>query len=305
MIANRVAYGETLAELMKENPNIVVLDADAGKSTGAIAAKAAFPDRYISLGIAEQNMMGFAAGLATCGKIPFAATFAVFTSMRAVEQFRQAICLQKVNVKIAGTHAGLETGPDGSTHQSVEDVAIIRSIPNVRLLVPGSPNASRKLTRLAAELPGPVYLRFSKDPAPELYSETEEFPLGGSKELCSGNDAAIMAYGNMVSVAREAAETLEKAGKKVRVLDMYSIKPIDEDAIIRAAKETKGIVTIEDHSIIGGLGGAVAEVVSSKSPAKVIRLGIQDSFGRTGDAAGLYKVYGLTAENIVKAVGEL
>ena len=305
MTANRIAYGETLVELMKENPNIVVLDADAGKSTGAIAAKAVFPDRYISLGIAEQNMFGFAAGLATCGKIPFAATFAVFTSMRAVEQFRQTACLQKLNVKIAGTHAGLETGPDGSTHQSVEDVAIIRSLPNVRLLAPGSPNASRKLTRLAAGLEGPVYLRYSKDPAPELYSETEDFPLGGSKELHSGNDAAILAYGNMVCVALEAAKLLEKAGKKVRVLDMYSIKPVDEDAIIRAAKETKGIVTIEDHNVIGGLGGAVAEVVCSKSPAKVIRLGIQDRYGKAGEAAELFKLFGLTAENIVKAVESL
>jgi len=305
MIANRIAYGETLVELMKENPNIVVLDADAGKSTGAIVAKAAFPDRYISVGIAEQNMFGYAAGLATCGKIPFAATFAVFTSMRAVEQFRQTACLQKLNVKIAGTHAGLETGPDGATHQSVEDVAIIRSLPNVRLLVPGSPNASRKITRLAAALEGPVYLRFSKDPTPELYSETEDFPLGGSKELCSGNDAAIMAYGNMISVALEAAKMLEKTGKKVRVLDMYSIKPIDEDAITRAAKETKGIITIEDHNVIGGLGGAVSEVVSSKHPTKVIRLGIQDCFGRSGDAPGLFKLYGLTAENIIKAVESL
>ena len=305
MIANRVAYGETLVELLGENPDIVVLDVDAGRSTGAIPVKAAFPERYISLGIAEQNMMGFAAGLALCGKIPFAATFAVFTSMRAVEQFRQTACLQQLNVKIAGTHSGLETGADGATHQSVEDVAIIRSLPNVRLLVPGSPNASRKLTRLAASLAGPVYLRFSKDPAPELYSEAEDFPLGGSKELSTGSDAAIMAYGNMVTVALEAAKTLEKSGKKVRVLDMYSVKPIDEDVIVRAAKETRGIITIEDHNIIGGLGGAVAEVVTLKHPAKVIRLGIKDCFGKTGDPAGLYKLYGLTAENIIKAVESL
>ena len=305
MIANRIAYGETLIELMKENPNIVVLDADAGNSTSAFPVKAAFPDRYISLGIAEQNMLGYAAGLATCGKIAFAASFAVFTSMRAVEQFRQTACLQNLNVKIAGTHAGLETGPDGSTHQSVEDVAIIRSIPNVRLLVPGSPNASRKLTRLAAALEGPVYLRFSKDPAPELYPEPDEFPLGGSKELSSGNDAAIMAYGNMVPVALEAARTLENTGKKVRVLDMYSIKPIDEEAILKAARETKGIITVEDHNIIGGLGGAVSEVLCSRQPAKVIRLGLQDCFGRSGDAAGLLKLYGLSVEDIVKAVGSL
>jgi transketolase len=290
---------------MGKNPNIVVLDVDAGKSTGAIAAKSAYPERYISLGIAEQNMMGFAAGLAACGKIPFAATFAVFTSMRAVEQFRQAICLTNLNVKIAGTHSGLETGPDGATHQSVEDLAIIRAIPNVRLLVPGSPNASVKLTRLAAETAGPVYLRFSKDPTEELYSETEEFPLGGSKDLRHGDYAAVFAYGNMVSVALAAADMLEKSGKKIRVIDMYSIKPIDEEAIIKAARETKGLVTIEDHSVIGGLGGAVAEVSSLKQPARVIRIGIQDRFGRTGAPAALYQHYGLSAESIVQAVETL
>jgi transketolase len=305
MIANRVAYGETLIELAGENPNIVVLDADVGKSTGTLQFKSVYPDRYIDLGIAEQNMLGMAAGLASCGKIPFAATFGVFTSMRAVEQLRNAVCYTNLNVKVAGTHAGLETGQDGATHQAIEDIAIIRSIPNIRLFAPSTPNASRKLTRLAAGLEGPVYLRFGKDPAEELYPDTEEFPLGGSKQLRGGNDAAICACGNMLVTALEAAKTLEAAGTHVRVIDMYSLKPIDEEAIIRAAKETRGIITIEDHSVIGGLGGAVSEVVSERHPAHVIRIGLKDCFGRSGDMKSLHALYGLTADAIIKAVQSL
>jgi transketolase len=304
-IANRVAFGETLVELGKENPQIVVVDADAGKASGTIVFKQAFPDRFIDVGIAEQDMIGVSAGLASCGKIPFAATFGVFTSMRAVEQIRNAACYTKLNVKVAGTHAGLETGQDGGTHQAIEDIAIIRSLPNMKLFVPATPNATRKLTRLAAALDGPVYLRFGKEAAEELYPESEEFPAGGSKQLKDGGDAAIIACGNMVVVALGAAKKLEALGKKVRVIDMYSIKPIDEDAIVRAARETKGIVTVEDHSIIGGLGGAVCEVVADKAPARVLRIGLKDLFGRSGDMKGLHKMYGLTEENIVETVMKL
>lgn len=302
MIANRVAYGDTLIELAKEDPNIVVVDADVGKSTGTIQFKKVFPERFIDIGIAEQNMIGVAAGLASCGKIPFAASFGVFTSMRAVEQLRNAVCYTKLNVKVAGTHAGLETGQDGATHQAIEDMAIIRSIPNIRLLVPASPNATRKLTRLAAELDGPVYLRFGKDPAEEFYPDDESFPLGGSKKLREGNDAAIFACGNMVPVALEAAAILQTKGKQVRVVDMYSIKPMDDSAVVSAARETKGIVTIEDHSIVGGLGGAVSEIVTEKAPVKVVRLGLKDVFGRSGDTKGLHQLYGLTADSLVEAV---
>jgi transketolase len=304
-IANRVAYGDTLIELARENPDIVVLDADVGKSTGTIQFKKAVPDRFIDVGIAEQNMIGVAAGLASCGKIPFAATFGVFASMRAVEQLRNAACYTRLNVKVAGTHAGLETGPDGATHQAIEDIAIIRSLPNMTLFAPSTPNVSRKLTRLAAAIDGPVYLRFGKDPAEELYPDTEEFPLGGSKVLRDGRDAAVFACGNMVVVALEAAKILEGRGKKVRVIDMYSLKPLDEAAIIRAAEETRGIVTIEDHSVIGGLGGAVCEVTAAKRPARVVRIGLQDKFGRSGDAKGLHELYGLTAKSVVDAVEAL
>jgi transketolase len=304
-IANRVAYGDTLIELAKENPNIVVLDADVSKSTGTAQFKKPFPDRFITVGIAEQNMMGLAAGLASCGKIPFAATFGVFASMRAVEQVRNAICYTKLNVKIAGTHAGTETGPDGATHQAIEDIAIIRSIPNIILLVPSTPNATRKLTRAAAVIDGPVYLRFGKDPAEEFYAEGEEFPVGGSKQLRDGRDATIIACGNMLAVALRAADELARRGTQVRVIDMYSIKPIDEAAILRSAAETRGIVTIEDHNVLGGLGGAVSEVTATHHPTRVIRVGLQDVFGHSGDAAGLRALYGLTPEKLIEAVGSL
>lgn len=297
-IANRMAYGETLVELGKENTNIVVVDADASKSSGAIKFKEAIPERFINVGIAEQNMVGVAAGLATCGKIAFAASFGVFTSMRAVEQFRNSVCYTGLNVKLAGTHAGLETGEDGGTHQAVEDIGIIRSIPTTTLFVPSTPNCTRKLTRLAASIYGPVYIRLGKDPAEELYPENEEFRLGGSKQLRDGDDATVMACGNMVAVAVEAAGILEAKGKKVRVIDMYSVKPIDEEAIVRAARETPGIVTVEDHSIIGGLGAAVCEVTAEKHPARVIRMGLKDEFGRAGKMPGLHVLYGLTAKRI-------
>jgi len=305
MIANRVAFAEALIELAGKDPRIVVLDPDVAKSSGTLAFAKAFPDRFISVGIAEQNMIGIAAGLASCGKIPFAATFGVFTSMRAVEQIRNAACYTKLNVKVAGTHAGLETGADGATHQAIEDIAIIRSIPNMTLLVPSTPNETRFLTKIAAGVEGPAYLRLGKEVAPEFYPDSETFPLGGSKELVHGDYAAVIACGRMVETAMEAAKRLEAEGKPVRVIDMYSIKPIDVDAVVRAAAETRGIVTVEDHSVIGGLGGAVSEIGTLKRPTRVIRIGLNDVFGHSGDMEGLYKMYGLTAEKVVEAVKSL
>lgn len=304
-IANRIAFGETLVQLAKGDRAIVVVDADARKASGTLVFKQVFPERFIDVGIAEQNMVGVAAGLASCGKTAFAATFGVFASMRAVEQLRNAICYTNLNVKIAGTHAGLETGQDGGTHQAIEDMAIIRSIPNIHLFVPATPNATRRLTQTAAALPGPVYLRLGKEPADELYPDTEEFHVGRSKQLSDGNDAAVIACGNMVVVALEAAELLKSEGLQIRVIDMYSIKPIDEDAIVEAAKDTRGIVTVEDHSVIGGLGGAVSEVVTTRQPVTVKRIGLQDRFGRSGTMKGLHALYGLTAESIVMAVKDL
>lgn len=300
MIANRIAYGETLIELTRERKDILILDADACKSTGTLQVHEQAPERFIQCGIAEQNMMGIAAGLAMAGKVPFVATFAVFTCMRAVEQVRNAICYANVNVKIAGTHAGLETGGDGGTHQATEDIAIMRSLANMVVVVPASPNATRKLTRTIAETPGPCYIRMGKDPEPELYAADEPFPVGGSKQLRDGKDVTLVACGNMVRRAVEAARLLEAQGVEARVLDLYSIKPIDRDALVRAAHETGGFVSVEDHNIIGGLGGAVAEVLTELAPARLIRMGLQDVYGRSGNPDKLYEMFHLTPEDIAQ-----
>lgn len=300
MIANRIAYGETLIELAKERKDILVLDADACKSTGTLQVLQQMPDHFIQCGIAEQNMMGIAAGLAMAGKTPFVATFAVFTCMRAVEQVRNAICYSKSNVKIAGTHAGLETGGDGGTHQGTEDVAIMRALANMTVVVPASPNATRKLTRAIADYPGPCYIRMGKDPEPELYDADEAFPIGGSKQLRDGKDLTIVASGNMVWRAMEAAKILEKEGLEARVIDLYSVKPIDKDAIVRAAKETRGLISVEDHNIYGGVGGAVAEVLTELAPAKLVRMGLNDVYGRSGNPDKLYEMFHLTPEDIAK-----
>lgn len=302
MIATRVAYGNTLAALAKEDKRIVVLDADVAKSTGTLPVMQQVPERFVNCGIAEQNMVCMAAGFATCGMIPFVTTFAVFTSMRAVEQVRNGVCYPNLSVKVAGTHAGLETGADGATHQAIEDIAIMRSLPHMRVLVPATPLAAEKLTRLAARTDGPFYLRMGKDPTEELYAPDREFPLGGSVQLADGNDVAIFATGNMVCRALAASKLLAGRGVKARVVDCYSIKPLDEEAVIRAAKETSLIVTVEDHVVQGGLGGAVAETTATHCPARVVRMGLQDVFGRSGTPDSLFAKFGLTAEGIADAV---
>lgn len=302
MIANRVAYGETLIELCKENKNIIILDADACKSTGIQSCRDTVPDQFIQCGIAEQNMMGIAAGLAMNGKVPFVTTFAVFTCMRAVEQVRNAICYANVPVKVVGTHAGLETGGDGGTHQATEDIAIMRALANMKVIVPASPNATRKLTHIIASDLGPSYMRLGKDVAPEIYDEKEEFFIGGSKQLTEGGDYAIIACGNMVWRAIKAAEMLAQENINCRVIDLYSIKPIDKNIIIAAARETKGLITVEDHNIYGGMGGAVAEVLAECQPARMKRMGLKDVFGRSGDPDKLYEMFHLTPADIAQAV---
>ena len=302
MIANRVAYGETLVELIKQDKNVVVLDADACKSTGTKVVLEKCPENFVQCGIAEQNMMGVAAGLAYQGKIPFAATFSVFTCMRAVEQIRNSICYVNANAKICGTHSGLETGGDGGTHQGIEDIAIMRSLPNMTVFAPSTPLCTRAVTWEMYKYNGPCYMRVGKDAAPELYKANAKFPIGGSKVVRKGNDITVMACGNMVWRAKEAADMLAKKGIDVRVIDMYSIKPIDKKAIVKAAKETKGIITVEDHSIIGGLGGAVAEVAAELAPCKIVRLGLKDVFGRSGDPDKLYEMYHLTPADIAAAI---
>ncbi len=303
MIANRVAYGQAVHDLATADPRIVVVDSDLTNVVNYGPFLRDFPKRYFEVGIAEQNMISIAAGLATCGLIPFAASFSVFTSMRALDQVRNMICYNNLNVKVIGTHAGIETGQDGGTHQSIEDIAIMRTLPNMHVLVPASPNATRKLTGIMAETCGPFYMRFGREANEELYSETEQFFLGSSKILRNGSDLTIIACGRMVQFALEASEMLkEREGIDSRVIDMYSIKPLDDEAILQAAKETGAIITIEDHSVIGGLGGAVCECISSKFPCPIERIGISDEFGRSGIYADLYKYYKLTPSDIFEKI---
>lgn len=305
MEANRVAYGKALLEVAKQDERIVVLDADLGKATNSITVKPVFPERYIDCGIAEQNMVGIAAGLATTGKIPFASTFAVFAGMRALEQVRNSVCYPNLNVKIVGTHAGVESGGDGASHQALEDLATMRVQPNMTVFVPSDHVSTKKIVQLMAKEAGPMYMRVGRDANEALYSDSDEFCVGGSKQLANGNYAAIIATGTMVYKALAAAKELAKEHIEVRVIDMYSIKPLDVAAVLRAARETKGIVTIEDHNIVGGLGSAVCEVVAGESPAKVIRLGVKDQFGRSGLAEELFTYYGLTPQAIIEAVKSL
>ena len=305
MEANRVAYGKALLAAAKQDERIVALDADLGKATNSIQVKAVFPERYIDCGIAEQNMVGIAAGLATTGKIPFASTFAVFAGMRALEQVRNSVCYPNLNVKVVGTHAGVEIGGDGASHQAIEDLATMRSLPNMKVFVPSDHVSTNKIVHLMAKEIGPMYMRVGRDTNEAIYSDSEEFSVGGSKELASGNHATVIACGTMVYKALAAAKELAKDNIAVRVIDMYSIKPLDETAVLRAARETKGIVTIEDHSVIGGLGSAVCELVSGQHPAKVIRIGVKDQFGRSGLAEELFTHYGLTPTAIIEAVKSL
>ena len=246
-------------------------------------------------------MIGIACGMAYQDKIPFAATFSVFASMRAVEQFRNSAAYVNANVKVCGTHSGLETGGDGGTHMGIEDIAIMRAIPNVVVIAPSTPINTSAMTRAMAEYVGPCYMRVGKDNAPEIYEGTEQFKIGGSYTCREGKDLTIIACGNMVWRSLEAAEKLDKEGIDVRVIDMYSIKPIDKDAIVKAAQETNGIITVEDHNVMGGLGGAVAEVLCEMVPTKMLRVGLQDVFGRSGDADKLYEMYHMTPDDIAEA----
>ena len=305
MIANRVAYGNTVHELAVTDNRVTVVDSDCVNVLNYGKFVQDFPERFFECGIAEQDMVSVAAGLASCGMIAFVASFAVFTSMRALDQVRNMVCYNKYNVKVIGTHAGIETGFDGATHEAIEDIAIMRSIPNIRVLVPSTPIMTAKLTRLMYETDGPFYMRFGREPNQEYYEEDMEFALGGSKKLRDGERLTIMACGRMVDYAVQAADILKKDGIEVRVIDMYSIKPIDGAAIEAAAKETGLILTVEDHSIIGGLGGAVSEYTAEHCPCRVERMGMMDEFGRSGTYNDLFKLYGLTPENIVSKVLDL
>ncbi len=299
---NRVAYGKALVTVGETRPNVVVLEADLGKGTQTVLFRERFPERYFPVGIAEANMMGVAAGLATTGLVPFASTFCVFASMRAVEQFRNSIAYPRLNVKVVATNAGIEIGPDGATHQAIEDIAIMRAIPNVTVLVPSDPVMTMKLIPMVADSVGPVYVRIGRQDTPYIYDEDRlHLEFGKAVLAREGHDVTIIAIGNMVCRSLAAAELLEREGISARVLDMFSIKPLDTAAIVQAARETGCIVTAEDHNVLGGLGGAVAEVLSAEMPVPLVRVGVQDTFAESGDGEEVLRAYGLTAERIAAA----
>ena len=301
-IATRDAYGQALLELGSENENIVVLDADLSKSTKTGLFAREFPHRFFNMGIAEQNLLGTAAGLSMVGKIPFASTFAIFATGRAWEQIRNSICYPALNVKIAATHAGVTVGEDGGSHQALEDIGVMRVLPNMTVLVPADATETKQVIRAAAAHEGPVYIRLGRSGVPVLFDEDYRFEIGKANVIRQGSDVAICAIGIMVSAALEAAERLAAEGIQARVINMASVKPIDEEVLIEAAEECGAIVTSEEHNILCGLGSAVAEVVSAHAPVPVIRHGINDHFGESGSADELLREYGLTADGIIEAV---
>lgn len=300
-IATREAYGKALVKLSNLNENVIVLDADLSKSTKTADFKAVAPERFINMGIAESNMMGVAAGLSTCGKIPFASTFAMFAAGRAFEQIRNSICYPKLNVKICATHAGLTVGEDGATHQSIEDISLMRSIPNMIVINPADAIETEAAILAVAEYNGPCYVRLGRLAVSVINdNDNYKFEIGKGVTLSHGNDVTIVATGMMVELALEAKEELAKDGINARVINIHTIKPIDKELLMNAAKETGAIVTVEEHSVIGGLGSAVAEVVTEECPVPVIKVGIKDTFGESGKPNELLKAYGLTTEAIVE-----
>ena len=298
--ATRQSYGEALLELGKENEKIVVLDADLSTATKTNLFAKEFPNRFFDMGIAEQNMITTAAGMATCGKIPYASTFAIFAAGRAYDQIRNSICYPKLNVKICATHAGITVGEDGATHQMIEDISLMRTIPNMTVISTSDDLETKWAVREASKINGPVYLRLSRLATPIIYDENQKFEMGKAIQIGNGTDGTIFATGVTVSEALKAQEQLKQKGIEVRVVDVHTIKPIDKEMVIKCAKETEKLVSIEDHNVIGGLGTAISEVLTDEYPAKLIRLGIKDTFGKSGKAEELMKYFKITAEDIVQ-----
>lgn len=305
MIATRDAYGEALAKLGEENGNVVVLDADLSGSTKTSLFAKKFPERFFNMGIAEANMIGTAAGLAAAGKIPFASTFAVFATGRAWEQVRQSVAYPKANVKIVATHSGVTVGEDGGSHQSVEDIAIMRAVPNMTVIVPADGVETALAIRAAADFKGPVYVRLGRNKVQTIFDDSYSFAIGKGVQLRGGSDLTFIGTGLMTAQALLAADALQAEGVSVRVIHIATIKPLDEELIVAAARETGAIITAEEHSIIGGLGGAVAELLAEKCPVKLKRIGIRDRFGLSGKADELLKYFGLLPENLVEAAKDL
>ncbi|MBQ9157614.1 MAG: transketolase family protein [Eubacterium sp.] len=302
-IATRESYGNALVELGKEHDNVVVLDADLAGATKTGTFKKAFPDRFYDCGIAEANLMGIAAGLSTTGLVPFASTFAMFAAGRAYEQVRNSIGYPHLNVKIGATHAGISVGEDGATHQCNEDIALMRTIPGMTVINPADDIEAKAAVKAAYEMEGPVYLRFGRLAVPVINDNADyKFEIGKGVTLREGKDVAIIATGLCVSSALDAADLLAADGIEAKVINIHTIKPIDEDLIVAAAKETGKVVTVEEHSIIGGLGGAVAEVLSEKAPVPVKRIGVNDVFGESGPAVKLIEKYGLDGKGVYETV---
>ncbi|MDI6602065.1 MAG: transketolase family protein [Thermoanaerobacteraceae bacterium] len=301
MKPTRDGYGEGLLYLVENNPNVIVMDADVAKSTRTEWIKQKHPDRFIDMGISEQDMVATAAGLALGGKIPFVSTYGVFLAGRAWDQIRTSVCYMDLNVKFGGAHGGLSVGPDGATHQALEEFALMRVLPNMALVVPADAVETKKATIAAASIPGPVYIRFGREPVPVITNEDSPFEIGKANLINDGKDVTIIANGQMVYQSMLAAEELNKQGVSAKVINLHTLKPIDEEIIMKAAKETGCIVTAEEHQIYGGLGSTVAEVVVKNYPVPMEFVGVKDTFGESGQPEELMEAYGLTWKDIVDA----
>lgn len=305
MIPTRDGFGRALVELGRTDKKIVVLSADLTDSTRADWFRKEFPERFFGLGVAEQDMVGTAAGFALMGKVPFACTFGVFASGRAWDQVRVSVAYMDLDVKIAGTHGGISVGPDGATHQALEEIALMRILPNMSIVVPADAVEAKKATIAAAKHKGPVYLRLGRAGVPVVTKETDEFSLGRADVLRDGRDVAIMACGQMVSEALAACDELAASGVKAKVINVHTPKPLDMETIVRAARQTGAVVTAEEHTILGGLGSAIAEVLSQEAPVPIKMVGVRDRFGVSGEPDELFEYFGLSAKYIVKAVREV
>ncbi len=304
-VPTRDGFGKGLLELGKKNKDVVVLSADLTESTRANWFKNEYPEKFISCGVAEENMMSVAAGLALEGKVPFCCTFGVFAAGRAWNQLSISVSYMDLNVNIAGTHGGISVGPDGATHQALEEITLMRALPNMIVVVPVDAIEARKATIAAANIQHPVYLRFTRSGVPLISKEEDEFIIGKAKTLKEGDDLTVIACGNMVFEALDAAKTLQRQGVSLRVINMHTPKPLDEEIVLKAAKETKGIITCEEHTVFGGLGSAVAEVVCQNNPVPMKLMGVKNRFGQSGTTEELMKYYELTADDIVKRAKEL
>lgn len=299
MKATRQSYGEALVELGKENENIVVLDADLATATKTIEFAKEFPKRFFDIGIAEADMIGTAAGMATCGKIPYASTFAVFAAGRAYDQIRSSVCYPNLNVKICATHAGITVGEDGATHQMLEDINLMRGMPNMHVFCPSDDVQTKWLIKEISKIQGPCYVRLCRLTTPDIYNENQKFEIGKMVQIGEGTDATIFATGVTVSEAITAQKELKERGINIRVIDVHTIKPLDEEMIIKCAKETKRLISVEDHNIIGGIGSAISEVLTDKFPTKLERMGINDTFGKSGNAKELLKYFKIDSQAII------